>query len=132
MRRLEGRAPAPLALLLLATLLLAACGGGDPAPTTTPDAADPQVPGDEQGFDEELSPAQARSFLGVSEDDVEVATADTVMVRILRRGDEQFAGTMDLRPGRLNLELDPDEDGTFRVSRVVVETEDGADLVIEE
>ena len=128
MRTLLGRATALLAVLLLAGVL-AACGDGDPTPA--PDPVAPQVPDDEQGFDPEASPAQARSFLGVSEDDVEVAIADTTMVRIMRRGDEQFAGTMDLRPGRLNLELDPDEDGTYRVSRVVVETEDGADLVIE-
>ena len=28
-------------------------------------------------------------------------------------------------------ELDPDEDGVYRVTRVVVETEDGEDLVVE-
>lgn len=125
MRRPTAPATALIAVLLLAGLL-AACGTGDPEP------AAPEVPGDEQGFDPEASPDQARSFLGVSEDDVEAAITDTTMVRIMRRGDEQLAGTMDLRPGRLNLELDPDEDGTYRVTRIVVETEDGADLVIEE
>lgn len=130
MRPVHGHVWALLTLLLLAGVLTA-CGNGDPAPPTAPEHADPQVPDDEQGFDPEASPAQARSFLGVSEDEVDAAIADTVMVRIMRRGDEQFAGTMDLRPGRLNLELDPDEDGTYRVSRVVIETEDGSDLVIE-
>lgn len=130
MRPLPGHVCALLTLLLLAGVLTA-CGNADSAPAPPPEPADPQVPDEAQGFDPDLSPAQARSFLGVSEAEVEAAIADTVMVRIMRRGDEQFAGTMDLRPGRLNLELDPDEDGTYRVSRVVIETEDGSDLVIE-
>ena len=70
---------------------------------------------------------RAESLLGRSEDAVE----ESATVRIMRRGDEQLLGTMDLRPGRLNLELD-EVDGEYRVTRVVVEVPDGEDeLVVE-
>lgn len=100
---------------VLATGLLLACG-----------AAEEVEPGT-QGFDPERSRELAEEYLGVAEEEVE----ETGMVRILRRGGERFAGTMDLRPGRLNLELDEDDDGVYRISRVVVETEEGEDIVVE-
>jgi hypothetical protein len=110
---------------LLVALLLAACGGdGRDGGGEEPPA--PMPPDEAMGFDEEVSLERARSYLGVAEEDVE----ETVMVRILRRGDESFAGTMDLRPGRFNLELDQDDEGVYRVTRVVVETEDG-EVVVE-
>ncbi len=129
-RHSAGRGAALLAAGLLATVLVA-CGaddavefGGDPgggAPTA------PEAPEEADGFDPERSRELAEGYLGVAEEDVE----ETMMVRILRRGEERFAGTMDLRPGRFNLELDADEDGVYRVSRVVVETAEGEDLVVE-
>lgn len=113
--------------LIVAVLLLAfgaallSCGD-DPAPT----GAAPEAPDPDAGFDADRSPAQAEAYLGVAEADIE----ETVMVRIARRGEEQFPGTMELRPGRLSLELDEDADGTYRVTRVVLETDDGS-MVIE-
>lgn len=113
---------------VLATVLLLGCGtaeNGEPA-AEDPDAA-PEAPEEAEGFDPERSREVAEDYLGVAEEDVE----ETAMVRILRRGDEQLAGTMDLRPGRFNLELDPDDEGVYRVTRVVVETEEGEDLIVE-
>ena len=113
---------------LLAAALLLGCGAAeDGAPGAEPAPPDPEAPEEVEGFDPERSRELAEGYLGVAEEDVE----ETVMVRILRRGDEQLAGTMDLRPGRFNLELDEDDDGVYRVTRVVVETEDGEDLVVE-
>lgn len=125
----------------LLAVALGACGSaaedaddaadvGDAAPTEDV-AGPPQVPSDTQDFDPERSREQAESFLGVAEDEVEEAIADSIMARIMRRGDEQLFGTMDLRPGRLNIELDPDDEGVYRVTRVVVETTDGSDIVVE-
>lgn len=114
----------PLMLLVVVLALgaaLVACGDVEPAPS----GAAPEAPDPDAGFDADRSLAQAEAYLGVAEADVE----ETVMVRILRRGDEQLAGTMDLRPGRLNLELDEDSEGTYRVTRVVVETDDGSVVV---
>jgi hypothetical protein len=64
-----------------------------------------------------------------TEDDIE----ETPDRRIVRRGDEEFIVTMDLRPGRQNLELDDDGTGTHVVTRIVGETPEGGDdnLVIE-
>lgn len=113
--------------LLLTTLVAAlalavtACGNGDDG---TQGQA-PAPPDEATGFDEEASIAGARAYLGVAEADVE----ETVMVRIMRRGEEHLAGTMDLRPGRFNLELDEDDAGVYRVTRVLVETEDGQRVV---
>jgi catechol 2,3-dioxygenase-like lactoylglutathione lyase family enzyme len=134
-----------LAVASLTALLLLACGGLD-EPAGSPDPADetpgqeaaerieaPEVPeepepGDDPfaNFDRDEARSQAESHLGITEDDIE----ESPMVRIVRRGDEDFAVTMDLRPGRLNLELDDDGSGTYVVTRVVVETPDG-ELVIE-
>jgi len=38
---------------------------------------------------------------------------------------------MDLRPGRCNLELDAAGDGVYRVSRIIVENDQGESLVVE-
>jgi hypothetical protein len=99
-----------------------------PAPdeTGTPEA--PEETDDPFGdFDREASREQAESYLGVAEEDVE----ETGMVRIVRRGEERYMVTMDLRPGRLNLELDDDGSGTYLVTRVVVEVPDDDELVVE-
>lgn len=115
-------------LLLVAVMTafaLAACGGG-PEDGEGDLGGAPIPPEESMGFDEADSLERARSYLGVAEDDVE----ESAMVRILRRGEEHFAGTMDLRPGRFNLELDEDDDGVYRVTRVVVETPDG-EVVVE-
>lgn len=106
------------------TLALAACGDGNADRADEPTA--PSPPEEAGGFDEEASLERARSYLGVAEADVE----ESVMVRVLRRGDASFPGTLDLRPGRFNLELDEDDDGVYRVTRVLVETEDG-EVVVE-
>ena len=111
-----------------AAVTLVACGGaGESGSPTTDEPAPPQPPAEEDGFDAERSQELAEAYLGVAEEQVE----ETVMVRIMRRGEESFAGTMDLRPGRFNLELDEDEEGVYRVSRVVVERDDGGPLVVE-
>jgi hypothetical protein len=70
--------------------------------------------------------AEAEQLLGLPEDEVE----EDERTRITRRGDEQLPGTMDLRPGRRNLELDDDGTGTYVVTRVVIELE-GEDIVVE-
>lgn len=80
------------------------------------------------GFVREDARERAMTLLGVPEDDIE----ESEMVRIVRRGDEDLPVTMDLRPGRLNLELDDDGTGTYEVTRVLVEVPDGAEpLVVE-
>lgn len=67
---------------------------------------------------------RAEALLGQAEDEVEEGDE----VRIVRRGDEVMNVTMDLRPGRLNVELDDAGDGTFEVVTVVMETEEGAEV----
>lgn len=78
--------------------------------------------------DDARSPEEVRAeqLLGVAEDELDTG-AD---LRVVRRGDEQFMVTMDVRPGRLNVELDPDGEGVFRVTRVEIETGD-APIVVE-
>lgn len=62
----------------------------------------------------------------------EEAIEEDAETRVVRRGDETLPGTMDLRPGRRNVELDDDGTGTFVVTRVTVEVPDGEDpLVVE-
>jgi predicted nucleic acid-binding Zn-ribbon protein len=122
---------------LVAALALAACGGADDTAdvTTDPDAAEDAVEDaldetDEQSdldFDRDAVEAEARALLGRAEDEI----TEDEMTRIMRRGEEEFAGTMDLRPGRMNLELDDDGSGTYVVSRVVVEVPDGDSIVVE-
>lgn len=83
-------------------------------------------PGD--GFDREAAETRARELLGLPEGEVQQSR----MLRIVRRGDEEYMVTMDHVPGRLNVELDDDGTGTYVVTRVVVETPDGEDpLVVE-
>lgn len=78
-------------------------------------------------FDRQEAQQSAAALLGVSEQDIE--ESDTV--RIIRRGQEHLPGTMDLRPGRMNLELDEDDDGDgYVVTRVVVEVPDGEDELV--
>jgi hypothetical protein len=75
-------------------------------------------------FELERARAEAEGLLGTNEADLEPSER----VRITRRGDERFPVTMDLRPGRLNVELG-DHAGTYVVTRVVVETPDGSVVV---
>ena len=86
----------------------------------------PPPPAEDEPFDADASRELAERWLGVAEEDIE----ETVMLRISRRGDEVFPGTMELRPGRFNLELDEDGDGVYRVTRIVIETEEG-EMVVE-
>ncbi len=121
---------------VLAGLVLAGCGEQDGGTTAPPGDADEAVPDDDleqvdpdapEAFDRDGARERAESLLGLREDEVE----ESESVRIMRRGDEQLPGTMDLRPGRLNLELD-EVDGEYRVTRIVVEVPDGEDeLVVE-
>lgn len=91
---------------------------------------EPQVPEEPEDpftdFDRDEAAEIARTHLGVPEDEIETDR----MIRVIRRGDEELPVTADLIPGRLNLELD-DEGAGFVVTRVVVETPDGDDLVVE-
>jgi hypothetical protein len=119
----------------VAALLLTACGTTEvtgPEPAGRPDDAAEQDGAEQDGaedFDRETARAEAEALLGTPEDDIE----ETPDRRIVRRGDEEFIVTMDLRPGRQNLELDDDGTGTHVVTRIVVETPEGGDdnLVIE-
>jgi hypothetical protein len=119
-----------LATCIVAALLLAACGTTevpDPEPAGRPD--DAAEPDGVEDFDRDAARAEAEALLGTPEDELE----ETPDRRIVRRGDEEFIVTMDLRPGRQNLELDDDSTGTYVVTRIVVETPEGGDdnLVIE-
>lgn len=87
----------------------------DPAAGT-----DPDEPGAGSGFDHDAATERARALLGTPEEELD----DDPELRVVRRGDEEFPGTMDLRPGRSNLELD-EVDGAMVVTRVVVEVPDG-------
>jgi len=109
---------------VMAALLALGCGGTDDgdAEPTPPEAPDESAP-----FDPERSRELAEGYLGVAEENIE----ETPLVRIVRRGDEQLPVTMDLREGRLNLELDAADDDVFRVTRVMVETAEGEDIVVE-
>ena len=69
----------------------------------------------------EAAREQARELLGVHEDDL----PDDA--RIGRRGEESFAVTMDLRPGRRTVELDDTGDG-FHVVTVTLETPEGTEV----
>jgi hypothetical protein len=111
---------------------LASCGGGPDGSSNDSDNGPHVSPGETQApfvdFDREASRAEAEAYLGLAEDEFEQSSK----VRVVRRGDESYAVTMDLRPGRLNLELDDDGSGTKVVTRVFVEVPDGDDdLVVE-
>lgn len=130
---------------LALALALAACGeaiepGGDVAgengageqrdsdgSETPPPEAPEEMEDPFADFDRDEARERAEGYLGVAEDDIE----EGEMVRIIRRGDEDYMVTMDLRPGRMNLELDDDGSGTYVVTRITVETPDGDDLVVE-
>jgi hypothetical protein len=128
------RARLPILASASILLLIVACGGED---DTLPDEATPDAGGGtdapdegdpaEGGFDADEREAAARELLGVAEDELEEGPD----ARVVRRGEEQLPGTMDLRPGRLNLELDDDGSGTYVVTRVVIEVPDGESIVVE-
>ncbi len=122
-----------LAFASVPLLALGACGGDDSAkppgqPVTTPAPDAPSAPGDATtlppgAVDIAAALRRAASLLGTAEADL----PDDV--RIGRRGDEQLALTTDLIPGRLTVELDADDAGQYVVTSVVVETEDGSEVV---
>lgn len=124
-----------LALVAVPLLAVAACGDpettapvGAPdttVPATTPGSGTSETPGDATTLppgapDIAAATRRAASLLGAGETDL----PDDV--RVARRGDEEFALTMDLVPGRLTVELDEGEGGDFVVTAVSVETEDGS------
>ncbi|MBW3664545.1 MAG: hypothetical protein KY469_15700 [Actinobacteria bacterium] len=118
--------------------LLTACGGGDEASTSgmaapsngvappaagaclegTIDCVDTVVDPSDMGdaFDDEVARSQAEAMLGVPEADL---PADGV--RIGRKGQETYALTEDYVLGRMTVELDQDDTGTWVVTKVVVE-----------
>lgn len=114
-------------------LLLAGCDAAPEAeaPPPEPPAEDPEPPADgtpvDAEFDREAARADAEALLGLSEDEVE----ETPMRRIVRRGEEDYPVTMDLRPGRQNLELDDEGNGVYVVTRVLVEAPAGDHVVVE-
>jgi hypothetical protein len=124
-----------LTTVTAAALLLTACGTATPPDDGT--TAQPDDPAGQDGtdetpdaeFDREAARAAAEALLGTPEEQIE----ETPDRRVVRRGDEEFTVTMDLRPGRQNLELDDDGTGTYRVTRIVVETPEGGsdNLVVE-
>jgi hypothetical protein len=131
MSRLEHRAPRGAARALagmvtgaLAAVLLAGCGG---TAADSQEVSAPPPPDANEPFDPEASEELAEQWLGVAEEDIE----ETEMLRIARRGEEFFPATMDLRPGRFNVELDEDEDGTYRVTRIIIESDQGESIVVE-
>lgn len=139
-----------LAAGIAAALTLTACGGDETVgtePDTTSIVDDTTEPDDNIEHDDTTSdsipddlitdddtdndanadtgepnvtdPAQHRNLLGTPQDDLD----DNV--RIGRAGDEHMALTMDHVVGRVTVEVDPDDDGTYRVTVVHVETENG-------
>ena len=132
---------ATLALVLFAGL--AACGddddtavgAGNDDPTSPAAGAclegstdcddDPSQSDGGDEFDSEAATERARSLIGVAEADLD---AD---VRIARAGDEHFMLTEDYVLGRITVELDPDDEGTMRVTSAVVELPDGPLTVTE-
>ncbi len=124
------------AATIAATALLAACtsGNGDLDPPAGVDEPGGDVVDEEPETDpfEDFDHAEARkaaeALLGIAEGDFE----ESPERRVVRRGDEEFAVTMDLRPGRQNVELDDDGSGTYVITRVTVETPDGKDPIVVE
>ena len=130
------------ALVLLAAVTFVACGGDDDetvnsnadTPAGSPDdvasacmegaedcddTPDATAGSDDDAVDEHAMIEEARALIGVAEDELD---AD---VRIGRRGDEQFALTEDYVIGRMTAELDPDDAGIYRVTKIVLELTDG-------
>ena len=99
-------------------------GGSEPM---APAASEPQPSSPFDDFDADAARAEAQALIGLPEAELEQSGS----LRIVRRGDERLSATMDLRPGRKNVELDEDDDGRLVVTRVVVETPNGDDLVVE-
>ena len=125
MSRLDRRMLAPLVSVVLAAVLVAGCGGA--AEDGGEAGSVPPPPDVDEPFDPEASRELAERWLGVAEEDVE----ETELLRIARRGEEFFPGTLDLRPGRFNVELDEDDDGVYRVTRIIIENDQGESLVVE-
>jgi hypothetical protein len=75
-----------------------------------------------EAIDEAAILVDSEQLLGETEDDA-LAEED---VRIGRRGDEEFALTFDLQPGRRTIATEDDGTGTFRVVEVTVELTDGS------
>lgn len=116
----------PLVIAALAmTALLAACD--DPAEQVTTSNPGPAAgmclegatDCNDMGVSPEDATTAAESFLGLTQAEL----ADDV--RIARIGEEWFPVTEDYVIGRTTVELDPDADGTPRVTTVVIELEDG-------
>lgn len=122
--------------LIAATVVLAACGSGDLSEDPPPDVDEPRSEAPDEtpvtdpfeDFDREEARQDAEALLGLAEGDFD----ESPERRVVRRGDEEFAVTMDLRPGRQNVELDDDGTGTYVVTRVTVETPDGEDPIVVE
>jgi hypothetical protein len=123
----------PFAALVAASLFASACAGAQaasPSPDTPVDEpvlgmCAPDVPDcvDVVVVDSEASLDEARALLGLDEVSLDPA------VRVARRGDEHFALTEDYVLDRMTVELDPDADGVYRVTSVVLERFDGPAVV---
>ncbi len=113
--------------VLLGAAGCGAPGSGDPGGARDESAADrmgclaPSEP-----FDRDEARERARALLGLPESQV----PESGTVRIARRGDERRALTMELRPGRCNVELDDDGANRFRVTRVSVEVPPGEEALV--
>lgn len=130
----HGTRRAMLAITALIAVIGLACTASvdEGAESPNDESAAPEAPAPppddlEEDFDRQAARANAQALIGLPEDAIEEST----MRRIVRRGDEHFAVTMDLRPGRQNLELDNDSSGTYIVTKVIIETMDGEHLEIE-
>lgn len=127
--------------VLSASLLLAACGASATADDPAGDAADapagmcaPEMTDcdDTAGSTDGSDPADfdvdrenARALLGIAEGDLPQD------VRVGRRGEEHLMLTEDYQVGRRTVELDPDAEGVFRVTKVVLEAEEGPETYSE-
>ena len=127
------------ALVLLAVAALTACGDDDETVNSNADApASDDAAGaclegstdcddtpstsagdDDDAIDEHAAIEEAKALIGMAEDELDPG------VRVSRRGDEQYAVTEDYVIGRMTVELDPDDDGTMRVTKVVLELTEG-------
>jgi hypothetical protein len=110
--------------------LASACDDGSDAPTAPDGASAPAADAAPAfpGFDRERERGEAQALIGVPESQL----TERAELRIVRRGDESRPVTMDLRPGRKNVELDDDGSGRYVVTRVVVEVPDGQEPLVAE
>lgn len=128
-----------------AAVLLAGCGGADTAAATDDDPGQaapgnamcaPDMPdcvdvvtddGMDDGSDtrpsDDTMREQAQSLLGTPEGEL---PAD---VRIGRRGDEHMMLTEDYVIGRMTVALEDDGTGTFVVTEITLELEDGPEVI---